>query len=863
MPANIRTFKPIVPKIYCYSLPESANHNGQVKIGYTTREDAAKRIKEQTSAANLHPKVEWIEKAVFQGEKSDFFNDKDFHRYLKKRGIKQVENTEWFSISPETAKKYLHDFKKNKGMLLSESEGQPYILRAEQQKAVKISSSFYKNHPQGGEFLWNAKPRFGKTLTAYDFMKTVKAGKVLIITHYPAVGESWYNEYEKFLGTNSGYVFVSKLPTLIGKKLVRLPSDIEPKEFSDNTTRIIEFCSWQDIKGSIQAGGKFDKDEEIFKTSWDLIILDESHEGAQTEKAVISLGKIPHKFVLHLSGTPFKDLAANKFSSDAVYSWTYANEQAAKKEWAADDSNPYADMPQLNLFTYQMTEMIKDKSSKRVDIEEAEKEYVFDLNDFFATNDSDKFLHDTDVNAFLNALTTEDKYPFSTNELRNELKHTLWVMPKSIHSANAMIAKLKAHPVFSKYKIINVTDDGAFGNDDDKFSTDFLGKVNEAITHNERTITISIDRLLTGVTVPEWSGVLMLSNMQSPARYIQAAFRIQSPCVRQINGKFFRKERAYVFDFDPIRTLDIYAAFATELSEIPKRKKEVSKKKQIENLLEFLPITGENADGELVALNAEKVLAVPHLLQAREVVNHGFMSNFLFQNISRVFSAPDFVAQEIKKMHPVKKSEMIKNRNIEDLYLDEDGKVNIPDKIIEQKADLLLRQNLQDAQVPVEKAFKKIRKTSVQKIEDSAIQKAVKNLCSEILDAVFSPDSNSSISLTDQDKKRCEKQIPKNITPKIESLVSKWKTKDSALAQDFEKSREDANSADEQELLQKEYKKRKAEIQTSFEQKLTETAVSLIPESIKSAVEILETSKKEKVSREWQDEIKKHLCGFT
>ena len=179
-------------------------------------------------------------------------------------------------------------------------------------------------------------------------------------------------------------------------------------------------------------------------------------------------------------------------------------------------------------------------------------------------------MHNEDVDKFLDALVNCTKFPFSTQELRDELKHTLWVL-RYVSSAKALANKLKKHPVFKDYEIVLAAGDGRLNDDGngDIYAIDSAlksyDKVRKAIKENDKTITISVGQLTTGVTIPEWTAVIMLSNMQSPALYMQAAFRAQNPCLFNVNGKQYRKQNAYVFDFDPARTLEIIEKFAVGL----------------------------------------------------------------------------------------------------------------------------------------------------------------------------------------------------------------------------------------------------------------------------------------------------------
>ena len=333
---NIQTTNRIIPMIYAYSTPEVPKHNGWVKIGYT-EQDVDKRIKQQTYTVGLKYNKEWQGTAIFDDGSGEIFHDTDFHAYLSKLGIEREEGHEWFHIDGLLSKGHFRDFKENRGIPdSSNSEVVSYILRDEQNKAVEKTIEYFKSN-ESGEFLWNAKPRFGKTLSVYDFCKRVDAHNILIVTNRPAIANSWYSDYERFLGKESGYLFVSQADSLKGKPYV-----ITREEYSkivlmsDDVSGCIEFVSLQDLKGSIYFGGQYDKLVEISDDPkrgqiWDVLIIDEAHEGVDTYKTDIAFEHIKRKFTLHLSGTPFKALANDKFPEKAIFNWTYADEQKAKE----------------------------------------------------------------------------------------------------------------------------------------------------------------------------------------------------------------------------------------------------------------------------------------------------------------------------------------------------------------------------------------------------------------------------------------------------------------------------------------------------------------------------------------------------
>lgn len=563
---NIQTTKQVVPMLYGYSTPEVVRHNGWTKIGYT-EQDVETRINQQTHTADAKWHLEWKGNATFDDGSGETFIDKDFHAYLRKSGIEQEngKNNEWFHVDGTTSKQMFRDFREDHGIIKTTDTVIPYKLREEQQRAVAMTVDYQAAH-KDGEFLWNAKPRFGKTLSVYDFVQKTGAEKVLIVTNRPAIANSWFSDYAKFLGSESGYLFVSEVDALKGKRGVLTREEYTHFLLGKDSENVkcIEFVSLQDMKGSIYFGGQYDKLGEVANMEWDILVIDEAHEGVDTYKTDVAFDRIKRKFTLHLSGTPFKVLANNKFADDAIYNWTYADEQKKKRDWdvSAEEENPYSTLPQLNLYTYQMSEIIKNELQQGIEIDGETEEYAFDLNEFFAVTNG-KFNHESSVDKFLDALTRQTKFPFSTEELRDELKHTFWLLDR-VDSAKALAKKLREHPIFQEYEVVLAAGDGKL--DDDEETMKSYDKVVAAIAQHEKTITLSVGQLTTGITIPEWTAVLMLSNMRSPALYMQAAFRAQNPCLFKVGTSFKRKENAYVFDFDPARTLTIFEQFANNLN---------------------------------------------------------------------------------------------------------------------------------------------------------------------------------------------------------------------------------------------------------------------------------------------------------
>ena len=499
----VKTSRPALPQIYAYTTPEIARHDGWTKIGYTEQNVEA-RLAQQTHTADVVYRLEWHGNATYE-DTGETFHDTDFHGYLKKLDVASKPGTEWFEIEPDPAHQRFYEFRENHGVVGAPAPIE-YRLRDEQEQASRQTADYARLHERG-EFLWNAKPRFGKTLTSYDLCRRLGAQKVLIVTNRPAIANSWYDDYVKFVGIESGLVFISSASALQGK-----PYCLSRKQYLDGLGKggpkgFIEFVSLQDLKGAIDFGGKYDKLAHAAELEWDVLIIDEAHEGVDTFKTDVAFDHIKRRFTLHLSGTPFKAIANEKFPEDAIFNWTYADEQKAKREW--DDPelpNPYTDLPRLNMFTYQMSDIVLDEVKHGMDIDGDTVEYAFDLNEFFATNANGYFLHNEDVDRFLDALTTQKKFPFSTPELRDELRHTFWMLNR-VDSAKALAKKLKQHSVFKDYEIVLAAGDGRL--DDEDESARSFDKVRDAIASYSHTITLSVGQLTTGVTIPEWTAVLL------------------------------------------------------------------------------------------------------------------------------------------------------------------------------------------------------------------------------------------------------------------------------------------------------------------------------------------------------------------
>ncbi|MGL5549800.1 MAG: DEAD/DEAH box helicase family protein [Culicoidibacterales bacterium] len=850
---KIQAVKPIFPQIYAYTLLKEKS--GWVKIGYTERKNVEIRIKEQIKTVNLAYNFLWSAPAKFKNSEK-WFKDYDFHAYLTKfKNIDREEKAEWFyyNDTPELSYNHFLDFINHKYDQASGST--KYFLRSEQQLAVQKTLEYF-NSNENSEFLWNAKPRFGKTLTTYDLAIKLQATNVLVVTNRPAIANSWFDDFEKFIAWQTDFEFVSTSDSLKERKV------LSREEFLENikeNSKQIAFVSLQDLKGAISFGGNYDKLGWVKNLEWDLLVIDEAHEGVDTLKTDIAFDNIKRKWTLHLSGTPFKAVASGKFKEEQIYNWTYADEQTAKIEWNnEEENNPYRTLPKLNLFSYQMSQMITDEVNKGAQIGEKAIDYAFDLNEFFGTNHKDKFKYESDVIKWLNTLTSNEKYPFSTSELRAELKHTFWLLNR-VASAKALKKLLEKHPVFENYQIILAAGDGK--SDDDQVNNQkALARVKEAIKNSKKTITLSVKQLTTGVTIPEWTAVLMLSNMKSPSLYMQAAFRAQNPWQYEENGQFFTKDQAYVFDFAPERTLMMYDEFANNLSSQTSNAggTRYDRKENIQQLLNFFPVIAEDSEGKMTALDADQVLTLPTMVKAREVVKSGFMSNFVFQNVYGIFASSD--AREIlEQLNPVAKGKVIPKTTGEP--------INTRNVTVDDNGDVVVNPEL----VITETEARFGEKMYADVTEKLTTINSADGKLSSILSETFKENVNSSIQQLAKENDvtdiQAQQIVEKNVAVlerEIEKLEQQAEIKLKEIEKVFEKQIAEAN-CDNLKITEAKlsYEKHQQQIEDELKQNALETVQTLVPEITEKTTEKVLEKSAEKRKATVEEDVRARLRGFS
>lgn len=640
--------------IYVFRINDAA-HRGCLKIGEATCEDenvfglspnskalneaARKRINQYTQTAGIAYDLLYTELTVYNRGGLRSFNDKEVHNVLERSGVKKKvfdtvnKANEWFITDLETVKRAIAAVKEDRSSLSSAEvtrEHSPIVFRPEQQEAINKTKKQFR---KGNQMLWNAKMRFGKTLSALQVVKGMEFQRTLILTHRPVVDAGWFEDF--------GKIFYDRKDFAYGSKNNGESYDSLERRAESHGLHYVYFASMQDLRGSELVGGNFDKNNEVFATDWDLIIVDEAHEGTQTELGKAVMGELVKEQtkVLRLSGTPFNLL--DDFKEDEIYTWDYVMEQRAKMSWDElhfGDPNPYASLPTLNIYTYDLGRLLH---------EFVDEDVAFNFREFFRVNEAGGFCHEKDVRAFLNLLTKEDKdslYPYANEEYRNIFRHTLWMVP-GVKEARALSAMLQTHPVFQHFKVVNVAGDG----DQDEESRDALEAVEQAIGKDPdatRTITLSCGRLTTGVSVKAWTAVFMLSGSYNTAAssYMQTIFRVQTPAT--INGRM--KEQCYVFDFAPDRTLKVIAETAKISAKAGKTSQ--SDRKAMGEFINFCPII--SVEGSQMSR-----FDVPHMLEqlkrvyVERVVRNGFEDNSLYND--ELMKLDDLELQEFDNLKKI------------------------------------------------------------------------------------------------------------------------------------------------------------------------------------------------------------------
>lgn len=616
----------VVPTIYGYVLPDLADHNGYIKVGFTDREDTENRIKEQLHTAGIS-NFSIVFKCSAMRPDGTCFTDKDVHKILRRKRFKQLnegeDRNEWFNCSVNDIEDAVNEL--ITGIRLEGQRTWTFSMRDEQDYAVNMTAKYFakakeEEPDRPPKFLWNAKMRFGKTFATYQLAKKMGFKKILILTFKPAVESAWQEDLSHHVDFD-GWQFVSNKEAKFDSKKLD-----EQFDSCDKSRPIVVFGSFQDMLGTNDAGGIKAKNEFIHTTNWDLVAFDEYHFGAwrenarnlfekfdeedndfdiekyQREEAGNAINEtflpISTSYYLYLSGTPFRALNSGEFLEDQIFNWTYSDEQSAKENWNGQGDNPYAALPKMIMLTYKVPdEIVHNAVTEGFD--------EFDINEFFKAElqekgkpESARFVYESDVQKWLELIrgrftTTDDlklgsekpPMPFSDTTLLNVLTHTLWYLPNvaSCYAMANLLAQKQNIVTYGSYKVIVCAGTKA------GIGLDALYPVQNAMGDplKTKTITLTCGKLTTGVTVRPWTGIFMLRNLKSPESYFQAAFRVQSPweTIDERGNKVVIKKECYIFDFALERALHQISDYSCRL-----KVDDTSPEQKVGEFIQFLPV---------------------------------------------------------------------------------------------------------------------------------------------------------------------------------------------------------------------------------------------------------------------------------
>ena len=636
--------------IYVFRINDNAHH-GALKIGEATatlgdgyfkpnssllNKAAKERIDQYTKTAGISYQLLYTEGTMFTDGKGHVssFNDKQVHKVLERSGIKRKsfekknQGREWYVTDLQTVKRAIAAVKEGRESLDNGEvthEQSPIEFRPEQNMAIDRTIARFK---RGNQMLWNAKMRFGKTLSALELVLEMEMQRTIILTHRPVVDEGWFEDFQKIFFDQPDYHYGSRTKGESFQKLEQLARQGDS---------YVYFASMQDLRGAETVGGKFDKNADVFAAPWDMLIVDEAHEGTKTDigQSVIDTLVKKHTKVLRLSGTPFNLL--DDYNEEEIFTWDYVMEQRAKAEWDLThmgDPNPYESLPAINIYTYDLGSLLGS--------EYCDDEKAFNFREFFRTRDDGTFCHDRDVDRFLGLMCKEGNlYPYSNDEFRQMFRHTLWVLP-GVAAARTLSEKLRRHPVFGNFQVVNVAGNG----DEDEENEEALKMVNKAIGPDPSetyTITLTCGRLTTGVSVKPWTAVFMMSGSfsTSAASYMQTIFRVQTPFT--CHGQM--KTNCYAFDFAPDRTLRVLAKVAKVSAKAGKSTDE--DRKILGDFLNFCPIISIEGS-QMKPYDVKSMMAQLKRAQIEKVVQNGFEDGALYND--ELLKLTDVELQDFKDL---------------------------------------------------------------------------------------------------------------------------------------------------------------------------------------------------------------------
>lgn len=511
----------------------------------------------------------------------------------------------------------------------------PYSLRPNQKETVH---NFTKAVKAGrNNLLMYAVMRFGKTFTALSCALSDKQYKSILVVSGKADVKSEWKKTVESIKNFEGFDFID------AELLERNNNAID--DSLDNSHRAVAFLTLQDLSGdNIKS-----KHKNIFSRQWDMLIIDETHYGARAErygkvlrgsKAEIKaetkyadtsddydnnveLKLLRSKVRLHLSGTPYRILMGSEFHKEDIIAFYQFSDIVKDKElWdyehlCADDinewDNPYYGFPQMIRFAFNLNE-----SSIRK-IEELKKNHVeYALNELLRPKSilrngdglHKKFVHEEEILDLLMAIdgSKEDGNVFGfLNDRRIKdgklCRHIVFVLPyrASCDALETLISVNKGKfKNLSQYEILNIS-----GVDNETLYRDVRDVKNSLEKHEAqgtKTITLTVNRMLTGTTVEQWDTMVYLKDTVSPQEYDQAIFRLQNQYVREYKDdkghviKYNMKPQTLLVDFEPERMFRMLESKAQIYNVNTDQKGNSKLRERIAEELKISPIIVANKD---------------------------------------------------------------------------------------------------------------------------------------------------------------------------------------------------------------------------------------------------------------------------
>lgn len=438
--------------------------------------------------------------------------------------------------------------------------------------------------------LVEAVPRFGKTFVALKIAKSLGVKSVLILTPFPDADKSF-------------------------SELIRKHVDFAGASYQDLRDGKPEDSSFTVVKASWQfLGDEKESCKSLFTAGVDFIIIDETHRASDTERSEDYLKQIPHNYELHLSGTPYVDKLTGRFTEDAIWSYDVIDQLRAIREASKDSPLAKYPLPEL----YLIDGMAQATQHFKAMYPNMQIEDNLTLEKFFTAK------YEPLVEMFFRNLTTSVHDPLARrfmtdSQVMHRMNHILLFAPSLIAAdlITRVLQKLTGEGGgWGGYYVAAVSGIEEVGN----FKS-VETEINRLQAAYAKTITVSVGKATTGVTLEKLSAIWILRKMNSAEQFVQTLFRAGTP----YEGK----------DITPIVCFDSESVLAAQavVSMQHARRDGAAFAPTMKTLYECLPTFVWSAELQFQSLAAEAALAfvkeIKPLLDAGEFEIDDLPEDFL------------------------------------------------------------------------------------------------------------------------------------------------------------------------------------------------------------------------------------------